>query len=208
MFRIIGDIHGKTEEYVGIINSPYAPAYSVQVGDFGFKDAYAANHSNPAFHKILGGNHDDYTRGENGEFTFQTPHFLGNWGIHEFPGNPAFFFLRGGYSIDKARRIEGISWWEDEQLSDKEMRAALAFYEKEKPSFVITHECPASIISCFSSRQLLPSKTAQLLQIMWEIHNPAYWIFGHHHQNWMGKRENTTFVCLGELSFLDFGKLP
>lgn len=110
--RIIGDVHGNMDAYIEIASQSQ---YSIQLGDMGF--SYEKLHElDPAFHKVLGGNHDNYQI-ENGKFVKQTPHFLGDYGVYEIPKLPKFFFVRGGYSIDRTRRREFTDWWVDEQLT-------------------------------------------------------------------------------------------
>ena len=54
IIRIVGDVHGKTDIFENVIGNA---EYSLQVGDFGFRNAWMwmkANY-NPDNHKILHG---------------------------------------------------------------------------------------------------------------------------------------------------------
>ena len=206
--RIIGDVHNKIDNYISLAEQA---EYSIQIGDLGFN--YLGIHKlHPDKHKVLAGNHDDYEVYEN-QFVHQTKHFLGDYGTYLVPNVGEFFFVRGGYSIDKAYRKEGVTWWPREQLTYAEGLKALEHYKEIKPRMVISHECPTSIIDSISVRKtwdgapIRPSMTANLLESMLDCHQPELWIFGHHHRDIELKGGTTTFRCLGELSCLDMPKL-
>jgi hypothetical protein len=212
--RIIGDVHGKMEDYLVLAD---AAEYSVQVGDMGFEYHALTRFLEPDKHKVLGGNHDNYEKVD-GKFIFQTPHFLGDYGVHTIPGCCDFFFVRGGKSIDWKQRLEweaageGRSWWSDEELSYGEGMKALEMYKEVKPEFVITHECPASLVELVSGAKtwdgvlLRPSLTANLLEAMWDAHQPKLWLFGHHHRDFFMNLRGTDFRCLKELGYVDLNR--
>lgn len=202
--RIISDVHGKFDKYIKLAKEA---VYSIQIGDMGFSyDALNDLDSNN--HKVIGGNHDNYSCVD-GKFVFQTPHFLGDFGIHNVPNIGDFFFIRGGNSIDKNFRRIGINWFEKEELNYQECKAALDAYKKLKPDVVLSHECPTCIIDFvglkYWNRQLIkPSSTANLLQEMLDFHRPKTWIFGHHHKNFTKIIDGTKFECREELGYIDF----
>lgn len=201
--RLIGDAHGRYSKYIELAKEA---DYSIQIGDLGFNYS-CMTELDPNHHFVLGGNHDNYEI-VNEKFILQTPHFLGDFGTHSVLGYD-IFFVRGGNSIDKQYRKHGRDWWPDEELSYLKCKQALEEYEKSKPDFVISHECPVSIIKFVSGRMLWdglpiqPSKTANLLQQMLEVHRPKTWIFGHHHVKWTKEIDGTKFSCLPELGYVD-----
>jgi 3',5'-cyclic AMP phosphodiesterase CpdA len=201
--RLIGDVHGKISDYLNITNDI---EYSIQIGDLGF-DYSGLEALNPLKHKVLAGNHDNYAKNGN-VFINQTPHFLGDYGVHTVPGIGSFFFVRGGRSIDRNMRIEGHSWWPDEELSYSEAFKALDLYNETKPNLVLSHECPASVIDFMSDNELRstikPSLTANLLDNMFQSHQPRMWFFGHHHKHFSTVINRTYFHCLQELETFDF----
>lgn len=210
--RFIGDVHGYMTEYIAIAQK--APqdleVASIQVGDVGFYQDYKALKALDNYqHRILAGNHDDYTTNQFGGFANQTPHFLGNFGIYSVPGWGEFFYVRGGASIDYAQRTPGIDWWYDEQLGFRQLSNAVLTYQKLQPEFVVSHECPSSIIPFISKRThwdgkpIVPSSTADALQAMLEHRPPKVWVFGHHHVDFDRCIDGTKFICLAELSYVD-----
>lgn len=195
--RLIGDVHGHYEQYHRLLRKAH---HTIQLGDFGF-DYNTLSQVDARRHKVLGGNHDNYDDVGN------WPHFLGNYGVYNIPGFGCIFFIRGGFSTDQHRRTEGVSWWANEELSMAECYAAIAEYVKIKPTFVVSHECPLSIVPLVSaSPHIIPSRTNQLLERMLKIHRPDQWVFGHFHKSWNKVIDGTLFTCLDELECLDFGQ--
>ena len=203
--RIIGDVHGHIIDYKKLIQKA---KYSIQVGDFGF-DYGGLTDVDSSYHKILGGNHDNYLE-QDGVFVNQTAHFLGDFGNIEIPEIGDFFFVRGGRSIDKDYRIEGLTWFPQEELNYKQSMEAFDLYCQKKPKFVVTHECPTSIIDqvswfkTWNGQSIAPSSTANLLEQMLLQHRPELWIFGHHHSSLDRKIDSCRFICLEELECFDF----
>ena len=195
--KIVGDVHGKTGIFTNIIKDA---EYSLQVGDFGFRTAWMwmnANY-NPDNHKILPGNHEEYTH--------ITEHSLGHYGKHNL-GGMEFFFVRGAFSVDKLQRTENVTWWADEELGMKELLDALDIYTKVKPDIMITHDCPGNVYGVsydLFSRPWIPNRTSQVLQEMFERHQPQLWIFGHWHIAIAKYVKSTLFICLDELDSVDY----
>lgn len=206
MIRFIGDVHGEYSLYLDTVKDV---PYSVQIGDFGF-NYNCLNKLDPSCHKVIAGNHDNYSEVD-GKFIHQSPHFLGDFGVCELD-SVSFFFVRGGRSIDFRWRKEGRDWWPHEELTYTEGLQAIDLYQKTKPDFVVSHECPAEVISQISNlthydgELLVPGSTAELLQQMFDIHQPKLWIFGHHHKDKSFTVKGTNFLCLGELSYFDYQK--
>ena len=192
-FRMIGDVHGRIDEYVKLASEA---EYSIQVGDLGF--SYLGMESlDPARHRVVGGNHDNYTT-DGGCFTKQPPHYLGDFGTLELPGVPKIFYVRGARSVDRQMRTEGLDWWPDEELKYGRLSEAISAYIDAKPDVVITHECPAFLVNEVTRWKvpLRPSTTAFALEAMWTNHQPKVWIFGHFHHDWSMSFKGTYFRCL------------
>lgn len=205
--RLLGDIHGKQCQYINLVKGR---EYSIQLGDFGFNyDSLKSVDSDK--HKVLFGNHDVVYTYDDGSLIKPCEHILDNFGIISKKPNsniPDTFYVRGGISIDKAYRKEGVDWFKDEQLTYTQMCKAIDLYEKVKPEIVLSHECPASMIPYvanpnFAHLNLKPSMTASMLETMYQIHQPKFWFTGHFHIDKTYKPEQTRFFCLNELSYID-----
>lgn len=196
---LVGDVHSNIADYVRLVRDS---AYSIQLGDLGF-DYSLLQQLDPACHRFLPGNHDNYAA--------LPPHALGDFGVWKVPDaepedlSGDLFFVRGAWSIDRSSRTENVDWFAQEELSDEQFAAAIALYAELKPDFVISHDCPRSLlryVSNFGS----PSRTNRHLQRMLEIHRPKRWFFAHHHFNWSKQIEGTLFFCLSEWAAVDMDK--
>ncbi|MCA9178183.1 MAG: metallophosphoesterase [Planctomycetales bacterium] len=228
--RIIGDVHGRIaarpkrkERNVRDLfpRSPYSTradrdrgrnylqliarsTYSIQVGDLGLDYDHLCD-VDPAFHRVIAGNHDNLTN--------LTSHFLGDFGVHSIPlqsGSFDFFFIRGAQSLHIDRLTAGVNWWPDEELTETQVNAAMAHYDSVRPRLVISHDCPTEIVSLVASIAVTsePSRSNSLLQSCFDMHAPSMWIFGHHHRNWSFHHQSgTNFVCVGQLAYFDFDDL-
>lgn len=179
----IGDIHGKSDVYVHLCRHQ---ELTLQVGDMGFSYAHLEE-LNPVKHKFIGGNHDNYDI-----LRDPPPHYLGDYGLWN-----GVFYVRGAMSIDRDRRIEGVSWWKQEELSYKQGCIALKRYQKALPSIVVSH-CAPTIVMPHLVNTHIPSRTDQLLQAMYDVHQPDLWIFGHFHYSLEIDLGKTKFICLKE----------
>jgi len=214
--RIIGDVHGKFQEYIALTKGC---DYSIQVGDMGFdySELKAINEDN---HKFIGGNHDNYDKYYASSHVIESTGTTGkskDFGTATH-GGLDFFFLRGGFSIDWKQRQKSFlmggakTYWDNEELSIEEMEMALWQYQKMKPDVMITHECPRSISKHVGDNKILgmfgynpdrfTTKTSELLEMMFQYHQPKQWYFGHYHNDWYDEINGTQFRCINELSYV------
>lgn len=199
----IGDVHGKFDRYKKIIkNHPE----TIQVGDMGVgfyrmigPDRMAER--NPPFdamakgnHRFIRGNHDNPEACRRQKFWIPDGHVEGD-----------MMFIGGADSIDKVYRIEGLSWWRDEQLDYAEWVAVYEMYIFTKPRIMVTHDCPRSIYYHLHDRvfDTPDDVTSRNLQIFLDNHKPEVWIFGHHHKSFDKVIDGTRFVCLDELETME-----
>jgi hypothetical protein len=201
--RFIGDIHGKYLPYIKRARkSP--DGHSIQVGDFGvgFGNDKVPNFEphglDPKKHRFIRGNHDNPT------VCAKSP----SW-ILDGTQEGDMYFLGGAESIDQQYRIEGVSWWRDEELSQERMWTITSefYYNKLKPRIMVTHDAPCSICQKLFGYPWLkfetPSRTQQMLDSILAYHKPYLHIFGHWHEDKDEVIDGTRFICLGELSYID-----
>lgn len=221
---ICGDIHGKHDKFFEVINSIPKTDQIIQIGDVGFGFGQVPRY--PDNVEVFRGNHDDP------EVAKKHPNYLGDYGYIE---KHNLFWMAGAWSIDwgwrKAHYMQGGQkiWWEDEELSQPELDAALALYTEVKPSIMLSHEAPASIVphvlakvtldlsnspmvnpkwekirdeSAYNRPEKLEciyTRTSAILQKMLEAHAPKHWIFGHYHLQKDIFIKPTQFHCCEEL---------
>lgn len=187
MIRFIGDTHAKWEAYLPLTEG----VDSVQVGDFGagFREIPALS---PRA-RFIRGNHD------NPEICRNHP----NW-IPDGTLENGIMYIGGAYSIDRAWRTVGVDWWEDEEIAYTEWDLIISKVEQEKPRVIVTHDCPNSVVSTLFPRALpIVSRTQQALDVVFGVHKPQYWIFGHWHYNRDKVILGTRFICLNECKWID-----
>lgn len=187
---VIGDVHGKVHEYKKIIDKC---KFSICVGDFGFEPEWGwHSKSIEGDHFINPGNHDyapDFDRYNKS---------LKNWSYFE---EYSIFTVRGAESIDKHLRIEGLDWFPNEELNYQEQLEAFDKYCRVKPKIVISHDCPQSVLEKMFKMGWTygKSQTRTMLEMMVQEHQPALWLFGHHHESKDEVINGTRFICLAEL---------
>ncbi len=182
--RFIGDIHADFETYKKLLWD----YETIQVGDYGigFGTPPEGNPIDPQKDQFIRGNHDDPLK-----CTLQK-----NW-IADGTFDGQIFFIGGAESIDRAYRIEGKSWWPEEELSHSDFYKIADSYSRIKPDIVVTHDAPDPICHYVLGRQIWDlSRTQQALGALWAIHKPKLWIFGHYHKDFDGNYDGTRFVCL------------
>lgn len=187
--RFIGDVHGKIEQYAALC---WGAPKTLQVGDMGAGFSPIDYIGLDMNHRFIRGNHDDPAECKMHDRWIPDGTF---W--------EGVFCVGGADSIDKARRVEGLDWWRDEQLSAREFDAVLETYSKERPDVVVTHDGPKLVQDYMNSHHRESSITNQALEAMFWIHQPKVWIFGHHHIPREFVVEGTRFICLAELEYLD-----
>jgi hypothetical protein len=202
---IIGDVHGHWPAYQMLLDR-FPDQLSIQVGDFGLLPSNKPPYI-PKNAYFIRGNHDDR------KLAIQYANYLGDYGCsYNLIPSKKVFWVSGAWSIDQARRTEGIDWFRDEELSIADLNEAINLYDVERPDIVITHDCPTEIGEALLNRYHIPgtvarpkhkTRTDQALQAMFEIHQPEHWCFGHYHTNWQTNVNGTKFNCINELSFLE-----
>lgn len=218
----IGDVHGKTPQLERLLDVEKG-GLSFQVGDMGlgFKGVKLRERDTKYF-QFIRGNHDSPAACE------AHPNYAGDYTYYPETG---LYALGGAWSIDWEWRVEGVSWWRDEELSAEELNRALDLYVKTKPKYVVTHEAPTIVAYNMLYSLILPpatqydkdnpcyipdkgpaykeyknkvgfanTRTSQVLQQMFDVHQPREWIFGHYHLDKSFEINGTKFTCVAELS--------
>lgn len=200
--RYFGDIHGNLDWYAHRLAE--CPHPTVQVGDYGigFVKNKIPRSFDPARHRFIRGNHDNPAK-----CTVQE-NWIADGTVETTTTGNKIMYIGGASSIDRAYRIEGISWWEDEQCSVQQLNEFVDSYIQIKPDIMITHECPESIADALcaaynKTKFADPSRTRQAFESMLYHHRPKLWCFGHWHHDLDWLYQGTRFVCLDEFSHID-----
>lgn len=207
--RLIGDIHGHWHEYELLTKD--IEHRSIQVGDFGFGfngpywEDRADQHHKSGQHRFIRGNHD------NPSICKEQSGWIKDGTVESY-GDKTVMFIGGAWSIDWQYRIEGESWWRDEELSTSELNTLYDIYCVTRPDVMITHDCPTLAAykmfikdgTALAGKTLHLTRTGEALQAMFEMHQPSHWFFGHWHWPKEYDMLGTHFHCLGIDDYTDF----
>lgn len=205
--RFIGDVHGKFRQYKKLL-AQGGP--TIQVGDLGLGFRRVGGYrdgsftTNPPHARMVAGGHR-FIRGNHDNPSVCRQH---SQCIQDGTIEDGVMFVGGAVSVDKEWRQPGYNWWEDEELSYRELSIVVDTYARNKPRVMVTHDCPeeiASVMCAHSGRKKLdwPSRTRDALQAMLCMHSPKLWVFGHWHFSFDATANGTRFVCLAELECRD-----
>lgn len=102
--------------------------------------------------------------------------------IYDILGSKIFCF-GGALSWDKARRLEGVSWWPEEIPSHSEMEYGLDNLEKNnnEVDYVITHTAPNTVIKITGLKGDKKDATTDYLEHVATTASFKGWFNGHMH---------------------------
>ena len=108
-----------------------------------------------------------------------------------------FFTFGGAYSIDKAYRAEGISWFPEELPSEEEYEEGWSNLEKAdyQVDYILTHTGPSEIVAAMGYVALSDEEEGlrKFLQQVAENTDFTAWYFGHFHED---AEVEEKFFCL------------
>lgn len=198
---LCGDCHGHLEKYLRILTeADEREVPTMLLGELGFKKEHNwfISHKFNLRHKIIFGNHDYFPY-------LNKPYSMGRFKAWTEPKG-SFFSIAGAFSIDKKYRTEGVTWFAEEEMSVGEQSECLALYEKFKPSYVLTHDGPESVIDdFFNYTYKFPNGnyTNKFYDTLLHYHKPKAWVFAHHHCSMDKVIDGTRFICLNEMETFD-----
>lgn len=118
--------------------------------------------------------------------------------VHEDDDGTRFLFLGGAPSIDKARRVEGESWWPEEVITQADLNIALSV--KAPIHVLVTHDAP-TFPPGFAPKGT-PSYQRDQLRSMKRVdalirhHRPTLHVHGHWHTRATTHRGGTRIEAL------------
>ena len=176
MYYVTGDIHGNQILWDACITNFLKPGDTIIVlGDFGigFFDGrywpeemffdYLAEQSYTVL--FIDGNHENFDKLNSypvSDWGGGRVHYIRSNVIHlmrgelyEVEGKKVFAF-GGGYSLDKALRIPGKSWWPEEMPNEAEYKNSTANLRRNdfKVDYILTHTAPSDTVKYMSNMQL------------------------------------------------------
>lgn len=203
MIRIVGDTHGDTRRMASLDAQLQDGDYLLVCGDFGFvflDDVHEKRFLDDLEYRpytilFVDGNHENFDALE--RFPEEMWHggrvhrlrknilHLQRGQVFEIEGK-TFYTFGGGYSIDKAMRTEGYSWWPQEMPTDaqyKEGNENLAAHGN-CVDYIITHTAPLGVLEqiglCHGYEEF---PLNNYLQYVAESVRFSAWFMGHFHMD-------------------------
>lgn len=213
MIYVTGDTHGDTTRFNRLEDAAWTgDDYLIVCGDFGY--IFDNNWSEKAFLDYLerekpyticfcDGNHENFpaiNAYPQEEWNGGQIHRIRKNVIHLMRGQvfdiqgKRFFVFGGADSIDKGWRMEGVSWWPEEQPSDEDY--ALGWENLEtcgyKVDYIITHTAPQALVERMIAKQPWDIRAGfrmnqddhKLMGYLGEVlfkTDYKHWYFGHWH---------------------------
>lgn len=208
MFHVISDIHGNLNSLEKSLSK--CPTQCEQIfllGDigFGFKEFDVKGYNELiAFYNKKGkmitaiqGNHD------NAEVTYGITTLDGPE-VYVYNGK-FFLLIPGALSYDKKLRVEGVSWWRNEEMNHAHCNETFDLIVNYNFDYILSHDAPLSKYLDFFS-QTLPSATNTMLNgiltKLSEKNKKLTWIHGHLHQSYIEQINDISLIGLAEDTYL------
>ena len=111
-------------------------------------------------------------------------------------GGKKIFTFGGAYSLDKAMRCPGKSWWKEEMPTGDEKQEGIENLKKHnyKVDYVITHTAPEETMMIFGLRDPKEIELNRYLELVRDMVDYERWWFGHLHEDKECFR-NQTAIC-------------
>lgn len=234
MIKMTGDSHGNQQRWIQYIDPVLAPKdILIVTGDFGYGFWNGPYWSQETFFDYLSekdcttlfidGNHENFS--ELNSLPVETwcggkVHLIRHNVLHLIRGEVfciegnTIFVMGGGYSFDRYRRTEGISWWPEEMPSEMEYKNALKNLGKVQyhVDYILTHTAPSETVAYLSTLNIGVSNDFSeeypLTTFLNEIQHKTFyrhWYFGHFHIDRDLWRNQT--VLLNSIRELSTGKV-
>lgn len=220
---LLGDTHGSFDILGRYIKNFVRDSYIIQVGDFCIMNNEEDNHSyehgqlnylNKCLQEtnsellIIRGNHDNPFRFKELKhpYSFENITLIPDYTELNLLGKN-ILLIGGAVSVDRLRNKLGVDYWKEEVF---EFRSDFNYGQYD---LVVTHSKPfvCDFKNDFENIKFYLSKDKALYddlikekdlfdQLYYKT-KPSHFCFGHYHESYSGKFENTNFRCLDIMEF-------
>lgn len=201
----IGDLHGNfgpMNDFISTLNESKDYIF-LQCGDWGYFPGYVKFQKLRLKNNMMmfwcPGNHEHWDKLE--KLGLEITELLPNLFYCPFgtsitlPTDDKVLFVGGADSIDKAARIEGVSWFRQEIITYAEINR---LNEDEQYDIIISHTAPEYFNLDLGPIPGYKDCSCDALNLVHDFYNPKLWIFGHFHQYMKGRYKNTNWYGLSE----------
>jgi Icc-related predicted phosphoesterase len=204
-----GDLHGNLHCAEKVIKFAVEQQITevIQVGDFGFvwprSDAYMRLSLLLIMHNVkmrwCCGNHEDHDYLQKIEYAESNiaPNitYQPRGSTYTDEDGTRFVFCGGAPSIDRRARVPGLSWWPEEEISEREYNKA---WNAQGPFHVlVTHDAPDlppgfHKIADDERFERAAARSQYMIKSLIEKHTPIVHFHGHFHKKYTVKHKNGT----------------
>lgn len=211
---IAGDTHGDIAQVKYLLEQALLAGADrvIQVGDFGYWPHKAPFHEHVNRLAMtagvtfywLDGNHENFdaleadvdTQADEPQQMLANLWYLPRASTWEWEG-VRFMALGGAYSIDKAYRREGDSWWSQELLTREQVEKAM---DRGPVDVLLTHDAPdgvCPIVTPDYKGDFTSQGNRKAVSAVLEATSPRLLVHGHYHHRYSGKVNGTQVEGLG-----------
>ena len=221
MIFLHGDFHGNFKDLIKFVNKMELTSNDtiIVLGDMGlcwrndkidlnyFVEIWESTLKNTPYLYFIDGNHENFDILKEFKDGVISPHirWLQRGTVLHIDGYDCLC-IGGADSIDKHRRVEHLSWWEDEQITKEDVNNIWPGHY----DYVFSHCCPYSVFEKnypyladpqFAGKEFDHTSEERLDEIMRKI-DFDHWYFGHYHHTVDLDKKFTClyndFILLGE----------
>lgn len=208
---IISDIHGDVNTFLKLMSKkPLQEKEVVLLGDVGYGfpefdvdrfNDFLLRNSHISFY-IIQGNHDNadcmntymhnvwYITTESGAI------------VHHIDNN-SVIMIPGALSYDKNLRVPGLSWWENEQLSEEQLAESIKL--ATSCDIILSHDAPLQQYFMFFPETKTSMTNRALDTLLFSLireNKNITWVHGHLHYSYLERKNGVTLCGIGEDSYL------
>jgi predicted phosphodiesterase len=212
---VLGDVHACWFDLNQVIAKAFNKhpniTHIIQVGDWGYafpgvkpftinEAAYIYADQDPNYRRAkqtpfywLDGNHENFDQLDEDKGAWQSGMTYMPRGSVATLGDKRAMFFGGAASIDKQYRIEHISWWPQETMSESQIKHALS--QPGPIDIMFSHDYPLACKYSQSYKGEFGRREREALEIIRQHFKPRFAIFGHHHEFDCGENDGTLWAC-------------
>lgn len=115
------------------------------------------------------------------------------------PDGRNILFIGGANSIDKNMRTEGLDWFREETISNKDYDFAMS--HDKKIDIIVSHTCPEYFAPALMQGNMskIYDPSCKALDGLFNTYKPDQWFFGHWHFYKEGYYNGCYWTCLNYL---------
>lgn len=115
----------------------------------------------------------------------------------------AVLLVPGALSYDKNMRVPGVSWWQNEQMTDEQLSEVIEL--GPQVDLILTHDAPLQQYFMFfpETKTSMTNRALDVLLLsLIREHKSITWVHGHLHYAYLERKNGVTLCGVGEDGYL------